>query len=409
MNRWVRRHRSSLAWGLVLPTLGFVLVGVAWWLRREAPETTWAAAEADFRAGRWARAELGLQRLARARPPTPEDWMLRAQVAMARGRTADALNDLARVPDRHRLAAQARLAAGQLELRRDRLQAAETLLRRAAELDPKLVQAWRELIFIYGIQLRRVELGRAFQALSELVPLTYNDVFVWCLTRGVNWDPSEQVRTLMRYLDNDPGDRYTRLALAENLELLGRIDEAAKVLFPLPDDDSVARAVRARLALHRGDIAAAERLLAEGAENDPTLARLRGRLALLRRKPEDALRHFRAADGAEPDQRETLIGLAQALQMAGKPEQGTVFAKRVRDHDLAGALVQKSVTPEGHADKTMFVRLGKAYAEIGRLPEARAWLKLAIQRDPLDAEAQRTLHQTATRRVGDAGRQGPPR
>jgi tetratricopeptide (TPR) repeat protein len=397
VKRWAHDWRFFLLLPLGVVGLGvlfsFLLPGMVRWRRGPSPEAIWAAAEADFRAGRWERAEVGLDRLARVRTPTVEDWILRGQVAMARGQIDEALADLARVPDNHRLAPQVRLKAGQLELRRERPRAAEHLLRQAVALDPTLVQAWRELIYIYGIQLRRAELGRAYEALARLVPLTYDDVFIWCLTRGVNWDPAEQVKTLSRYVETDPTDRDSRLALAENLQLLGRLDEANAILAPLPDSDHAARAARARLAIDRGDLRAAEGLLTKGPEDDPALARLRGRLALLHGKAEDAIRHFRAADAAEPNHRDTLIGLAQALQLAGQTEEGKAYARRVRDHDQTTALVQKSVTPEGHADATMYVRLGRAYAKIGRLPEARAWLKLAIQRDPLDAEAQQALHQ----------------
>ena len=66
------------------------------------------------------------------------------------------------------MAAQARMLAGQTELRRDRVRLAEELFHAALALDPRLVQAHRELIYIYGMQLRRRELSREFMALSKL-------------------------------------------------------------------------------------------------------------------------------------------------------------------------------------------------------------------------------------------------
>jgi tetratricopeptide (TPR) repeat protein len=340
---------------------------------------------------------LTLARTQRVRTPSAKDLMRHAQRAMAQGRTDEALETLSRIPDKHRLAPQARLAGGQLELRRHRLRAAESLLRKASTLDPRLVQARRELIYIYGVQLRRAELGRTFQELARLVSLRYDDIFIWCLTRGVQWDAAEQVETLSRCLEADPEDRETRLALAENLQLTGRLDDGLRTLGPLPDADAAARAARARILIDRGDLEAAKRLLASGPEDDAALARLRGRQALRRHDANEAIRQFRVADALEPNHRDTLFGLALALQMAGWREESLTYAQRVRDHDLASRLLEGSLTPEGRTDPRLFVRLGEAYARIGRLPEARAWLDLAIQRDPLDADAQKALHQIGGR------------
>ena len=114
------RRRASLL-GLAALTLA-ILAGLALaWLRPWAdPQEIWAEGEAELKAGRIDRAEAASNRLARLRSPTPLDWMLRAQVDMARERIDLALAALDRVPDDHAMAAQARLMAGQIELRRHR-------------------------------------------------------------------------------------------------------------------------------------------------------------------------------------------------------------------------------------------------------------------------------------------------
>jgi len=68
-------------------------------------------------AGRLDRVDTALSRLSRLRLPTPLDHMLRAQFATARNEPDQALAELALVPDVHFIAAQARLLAGQIELR----------------------------------------------------------------------------------------------------------------------------------------------------------------------------------------------------------------------------------------------------------------------------------------------------
>lgn len=394
----MKLSRRSQVWWTVFPVaLVLIVAGAVLFRPTENLDQTWRTAEEDFRAGRWDRAEKALTRLARARPPKEEDWGLRAQIAIARERPDEALEDLAHIPDAHPLAPQARLLAGQIELRRDRIRHAEVFLRAAAALDPKLIQARRELIYIYGIQLQRQKLADTFRSLWTLAPLTYDDVFVWCLARGVKWDPSEQVATLERFLKADPDDRLSRLALAENLQAVGRLDDALACLSPMSDDDSDARAMRARLAIDRGDLATADHLLAGGPKEHAGLARLRGRRALLHKDGNEAMTQFRIADAAEPNQRETLAGIATAARMAGDQDTASRYANRARDHDALNTLLQRAASAEGRSDPRLPLQLADACAAVGRTAEARAWIQVAVQRDPLNTEAQQALH-----RIGQA-------
>ena len=63
-----------------------------------------------------------------------------------------------------------------------------------------------------------------------------------------------------------------------------------------------------------------------------------------------------------------------------------------RRHDNLWALVARAATAEGETDPRMPRRPGLACAAIGRDLEARAWLRLAVRRDPLDAESQKALY-----------------
>jgi Flp pilus assembly protein TadD len=149
--------------------------------------------------------------------------------------------------------------------------------------------------------------------------------------------------------------------------------------------------LRARIALDRGDLRAAEAIVAEGPTNHADLARLRGRLALARHDGPAALRHFRAAYDADPDNRDLLLGLANALMMVGNEAEAAAYFKVMRDHDTLGALLQRVPTPGASNDPKLFDQLGAACEAIHRLREARAWYNLAIERDPFQAEAQQAL------------------
>ncbi len=368
-----------------------VLAALTWYGTGVGPDQLWRQAQEALQAGRLDRAEAELARLGRARSPTSEDWMLRAQMDMARGRVDAALADLTRIPDAHTLAPQARLRSGQLELRRDRLRTAEEAFLAASKLDPNLVQARRELIYIYGMQGRRAELDAQFRALARSTPLTFDNALHWGLMSHESWQPELVDEVLGRFVKADPTDRWSRLAWAGSLRRIGRVDDAWKALEPLPDSNPEARALRAELALERGDLAAAEALLAGGPSDHAGLARLRGRLALGKRDGPSALRHFTVADAAEPGSRDVTLGLAQAWTSIGDEAKAKPYLEAARRHDAMFSLLRRAQGPGANHDVALFREMGGACASDGREDEARAWLALALARDPLDAEVQRAL------------------
>jgi len=396
--RWP--HRAAV--GVVAAIALGGLVALAW--PSTDADTLWKEAKEEFEARRFDRAEALMRRVGKLREPTPLDSTLRAQLAMAADRNDEALADLARVPDDYPTAAQARLQAGQIELRRGRFVPAEARLLKALAIDPGRLQARRELVYIYGMQLRRAELNATFRVLSEQVQLTYPEIFLWCLSRGVTWEATEIVETLSRCLAADPTDRWARLGKAEGLRELSRLDDAEETLAPLPESDPDARAARVRLALARGDDDAAEALLAGGPADHLGLALLRGQLALVRNDGPGALRHYRIAYEQAPERREAVFGLGKALQLNGDDPAAAPYLEEARKQDRLASLVQKAAIVANRDDPALIHDLGAACVAIGRLPEARAWYELAIARDPLDAQAQQALA-----RLGDAKASPPSR
>ena len=399
-------HRSGrrLFWPAGLILIG--LAGGVWayqGLKRPArdPDAIWRQAEADFVAGRLDRAGAALKRLGQLRKPSPLDQMLHAQLAAAHNALDEALACLADVPDDHYMAPRAQLLAGQIELRRDRARRAEVWFDSALKLDSGLVQAHRELIYIYGMQLRRRELSGEFLALSALAPLSSDNVFHWCLLRTGSWEPGEAVDVLRRYVAADPLDRPSRLALAENYRRMGQTDMAESVLEPLSSADAAAVALRAQLAIDRQDVEEAERLLASQTSDLPALARLRGRLALSRRDAQTAWHHFRIAFQSDPEDRETVFGLVYALELAGQSKAAGPFRELAGKLDRLSTLIHRAALRKARQDATLLRQLGDACAALHRDPEARAWYEQAIALDFQDSEAQRALYRL--RRPGQSG------
>jgi predicted Zn-dependent protease len=389
--RLSRAHRAGIA---AIGILILVVLGLSWAVRRVLdadPGHTFWRAETAFRAGRYAEAEDALRHLEELRSPTPVDRFLRAEVAVGLKRPEAALGELAAIPDDHPLAPLARLMTGQIEIRRGRTRPAEAALLASLRLLPRGVQPRKELVYIYNIQHRQAELDAMLVALLDLDALDFPYVLHWTKTRNTVWNPNGDLAALEKFVRADPEDRWSRLALVEALRRLDRLDEAERVLSALPLSDPGARTKRVLIAMDRGDFATAESLLTEGPEDDPGLARLRGQLALSRRDGSAAVRHFRIALAADPLDRVTLSGLGTALRMVGQAGAAQPYLEAAGRHDALWKLVSRAATTEGERDPRLPHQLGMACAAIGRNREARAWLKLAIQRDPLDAEGQQTL------------------
>ncbi|MGZ3317094.1 MAG: tetratricopeptide repeat protein, partial [Isosphaeraceae bacterium] len=396
LERPARGHR---AWIAVVIMILAILPGL-WYFgfrRSEDPDAIWQAGEADLSAGRIDLAEAAANRLSRLREPTPLDCMLRAQLDIARGRAEEAVAGLMRVPDEHPMAAQAHLMAGQVELRQHRARFAEQYFRKALQLNPKLVQAHRELIYILGHQLRRTELNAEFLALSQLTELTFDNVFHWCLMRTALWEPSTALKELLLFVETDPENRWSRLAIADNYRRMGLIDDAETAIAPLPDAGLDALAIRVMLAIDRHQDDKAEQLLASGPAGDPTLAKLRGRLALARRDAPSALRCFQVAYAHAPDDRDALLGLVNALTMIGDDKSAAPLRETAKNFELLNSLVQRAAIPNERENPRLLRDLGAACAAAGRDPEARGWYRLAIARDPLDIESQQALFQIDNR------------
>lgn len=400
------RSRRRGFWPAVVAGLVAIVAASAlyvWSRRAVNPDQLWMAAQEALKAQRIDEAQGLASQITRLRGANPMDWMLLAQLDMARDETDSAIEKLAKIPDDHRMAAQARLMSGQLELRRQRVRFAEHYLREAITLDPSLAQAHSELIYIYGYQLRRRELNAEFLALSRLRDLTFDNVFHWCLMRLATWEPGPIIKDLSRFVAADPEDRWSKLAIAENYQRQGLLDEAKAAIASLPESDLDALAIRVMLAIDRHE-EEAERMLALGPEDYPPLARIRGRLALARRDASSAARSFRIALADDPLHRDTLLGLANALTLLGEEKELAPVRDTFRKLELLNSLVQRAAGAGGRNNPELVRALGEVCADLGLFEVATAWYKVAIAGNPLDPVAQQALYRLSER-AGAASRE----
>jgi tetratricopeptide (TPR) repeat protein len=372
-----------------------ILLAMLTWVSRPRldPEVLRREADAALKARRFDRALAALDRVARVRPLSSTERLMRSEACVGLGRLAEALDGLAQVTDLDPLAARARFGEGYIELwRHHRTRAAERALRRALEIDSKQIEARRDLIRLYDIQGRLAERDHQYRTFAEDMPLSLNDLLTWSRVKRPDGEANEVMILLQRFVEGDPEDDRSRLELARHLRRTGRLAEAEDQLSRLPETDPNVVAVRARSALDRGDEKACEEWLGRSSGSSPELDRLRGQRALLNHDARDALRFYQAAHEAEPGSRDTALGLGQAYRLVGDPGSARSWIDRVARLDALEALVQRAVTTRNSRDPNLINKIGAACELAGHLDQARAWYRFSLEVDPLNRAAQEALY-----------------
>jgi len=408
-----RRSRSARIRVRVL-MLAVAIAGLAvggMVLRMRSPASLQALAreiQGAVRTGEWSQLRKQLGAVPWGSKSSGSDAFRMAERALLGGRTDAALAALEQIPDSDPLAARARLLAGQLERQRSHARQAEAMLLEAVRLNPRLVQARRELAFLYGIQGRRDDLNAQFKTLARLIPLDLNAVFLWTNSSEEILDNVANRPALEGFLTADPEDRWSRLALARVFLNSEELDACERVLEPLPLSDHEALALRARLELKRARVGELEKLLELGPRDHPILARLRGLWAMQRKDLPTAIEQFQTAVRLDPTNREATEGLARALLASGRLREGDLYQKQAqRLRVLADLLAEQFENLQrGRRDPTLPRRLGFACEDVGRVDEAQACFRLALEIDPADAEVLRALDRLHPRGETDPRRRG---
>ena len=378
---------------LWLVPLAFIALGCFWWFTQSSdPEMLYEQALAEVEANRFDVAQRTLGQLQKARPKTPLDHGLWARVAMADNRNDEALTELAAIPDDHGLATWARLRRGQLLRLQFRFRVAEEQFQAAIRIDPHLPEPRRELIYILGMQLRRTDLHNQFRGLARLATLSPKEVWVWCMVRDLAWwVPEEQIPILEKALTADPGDTFSRLALAEVYRRTSQHDKALAELEKVQPPTVDAIVQRAEIVIDRDGPEAAAPLLKSVPLDAPGAAPMRGRLALASGDATTAVQQLELAERTVPGRREVVSNLARAYALAGETAKSRQTAALSGRIDALGNLLlklEKSINSSSAAD---WRTLAEACEAAGRWPEARAWMSLLIQQNPLDQAAQSSI------------------
>ena len=157
------------------------------------------------------------------------------------------------------------------------------------------------------------------------------------------WEPGTAVDELAQFIQADPEDRWSRLALAENYRRMGRFDDVESALAPLPASDRDAMAIRVcsrwtdiRTTRPRRSSSPARPMIpiwpaSEAAWRWP--GRHADRSPLLSHRPGRYARY-----------RDSLFGLSNALTMQGDEKTAAPFRETVKKSSCSIASSSRPLT-----------------------------------------------------------------
>ena len=290
------------------------------------------------------------------------------------------------IPDSDPIASMPWLKAGQIELARHNARGAEAAAQRSVALGANQIQAYRELAYLYAVQRRREDCDAQFRALAK------RTLWIACspspgakITAG-SGTPTKRVRFFGRFVEFDLDDRLSRLALATTQRLANLLEVADETLRPLPDSDQDALAVRAEIAIDRGEIDRL-RFSPMGVPIKDDSMWFAVDWLSLDKEAAGAADYFRAAlhqDPADP----TRSGAWAWLRVQGDPR-AVEFSEAAQRYEEYSALQNSTHTLQ--TDPKLFTKLGGHCESVHCTDLACVWYDLSVKRDPLDEQAREAL------------------
>ena len=179
------------------------------------------------------------------------------------------------------------------------------------------MKAHKELVYLFGMQLRRREVDAEFKALSRLTSLSHHDLFTWTISHFTVWGP-DIADDLESFIKADPLDRYSRLALATLLSTHRKWRAgSSEPSSHCPTPTSRRRPCASISGSTTGGLTRPWPCFRKHRRATPGLPAHRGRAALMRGDRAAAIRHFQDALSEEPYDRVSLSELGKVLLITG--------------------------------------------------------------------------------------------
>jgi tetratricopeptide (TPR) repeat protein len=398
----MQKHRHLLWFAALLLSLAAAgALATVWWQGR--PERYLREAERQLEAGSWELAAPWLDLPERTKAVRDRALILRARVALERGRPKDAVRPLQGVDVRGPWAAEAAFWKGRTLYAVGNTPLAIAWFQTALAARPTDVETLRWLAAAaYDLGDRRT----CLESLKTLTAVKPDDARAWRTRALVTWtepDAGELELSAARLayeesLKLDPDQPLARLELADVLVRMGRYDEADRQLLhcqgQVPEADRAD--LRAQCAWFRGERDRCRAIVAVGLKQAPNHAGLLARQALLDAavgRLAEAVAGFDRAVRVDPYNAQWFYMRAVALRALGRR------AEAERDVDRSTALKEAQstmanlcgVASQRPADPGVRIRLGRLCEVLGKPSLAAMWYRAALACDPRNEEARRAL------------------
>jgi tetratricopeptide (TPR) repeat protein len=349
----------------------------------------------------WKRAREQLSQLIHIWPDRPDAYLLSARVERRLENLVAAkrhLNTCERLEGRVTQAVKVERAL--LRVHAGELNDVEGFLRDCVQQDdPATVEILDILSAALELNYREAEAQRCLDDLLQRKPEHFDALVRRGRTaRNMGWY-EDAIRYYEKALNLRPDVDSVRLALAEIQVGYGRFDQAGEHLRRLrerqPENPSILFGL-ARCAVGTGDGDQALRLfnqlLAANPHNWMALNE-RGKLAVQRDRPEEAVSDLRLADSlAPPDVAPT--DLVNCLLSLGKPDEARkyqekttrILADRKRAAELGDLIREKSPN-----DSEPRYELGCVLLRLGKQRDAVHWFRTAVEKDPRHRKSHEAL------------------
>ena len=343
----------------------------------------------------------------------PTDRLQLANFFDFQNQPEQAIEQLRKIPDQDKNAAQARLGEGRLHLvRTRRASLAEMQLKRAVELDPNSVMGWAQLSNLYDIQNQIEQRDACYRQLDERSGLSRDQLLLWTSDRRPDAVQREIGQILQLFIKAEPDDAISALALADDLRRRGELEAAQNAIKPYTADPNMPAfaILESEILMDQGDTAQAQNALnrvklVDIKQNDILLRyhRQMGRVLFGLNQFAKAAESLKNAVEHDRHDRESYQLLIQILKLQKSPADAAVFEIQLKRMDHLEDLAQKAMATLHRDDPAWLEQVAAAAAELGRYDVARAWLRQILAKDPLNQKIQAAIFQL-TERLKNAAR-----
>jgi predicted Zn-dependent protease len=385
---------------LIVGLLGITGV-VGWSILLELQATRhFRAAQAALNAGDFAKAREHLAYCLKAWPDSAQTHFLAARAARRNGDLADAYRFLDAAEKRHWVAEALELERALIRVPLGELPEVERYLTSCVAQDHPDSDLILEVLA--PAYLRNYQLGAARQCAEQWTQRQPESTAAWlCLGTVAERlrNNSEAADAYRHAVECAPEAREPRLRLVgvlldayESTEALEHL-EHLRQRFP---DDPVVRRELARCWSLRGEFDAARKLLIEVLAEQPDDVKAltaRGQLEVRAGRAGQAERWLRQAAERVPYEREVVYPFIQCLRKVGKSAEAARWDKRLQEHELDRARLEKAAQAAAAAprDPEPRCQAGRIMLRNGLEDEGMRWLVSALRQDPDHAPTHQAL------------------